>query len=78
METGERIPSCQYKFPNGQGDVGKFLDGLENSGKWEESNGSIYRIWSGTRPEMYVVHVRSSLPPTLASPSQPYWCLTLC
>jgi len=50
---GERqIPTCTYRFPDGQGDVGKFLEGIENSEKWERSNGSVYRIWSGMRPEM--------------------------
>ncbi|KAI8632621.1 putative cytochrome P450 monooxygenase [Xylariaceae sp. FL1651] len=46
------IPTCTYKFPDGQGDVGKFLDGMENSEKWTKQNGTIYRIWSGTRPEV--------------------------
>lgn len=50
--TSKAIPTCAYRFPNGQGDVGKFLDGMQNSEKWQGSYGSIYRIWSGMRPEM--------------------------
>ncbi|KAI1120159.1 putative cytochrome P450 monooxygenase [Nemania abortiva] len=48
----QQIPTCPYQFPNGQGDIGKFLQGMENSEKWMKQNGSIYRIWSGTRQEV--------------------------
>ncbi|KAL4756570.1 cytochrome P450 monooxygenase gliC [Aspergillus foveolatus] len=46
------IPSCRYVWPNGQGDAAKFLDGVKNSGAWEKENGSVYRIWSGMKPEI--------------------------
>ncbi|KAI0107204.1 putative cytochrome P450 monooxygenase [Nemania sp. FL0031] len=51
-ERQREIPTCPYQFPNGQGDLGKFLQGMENSEKWTAKNGSIYRIWSGSRPEV--------------------------
>lgn len=58
-QDGQRsLSTCPYEWPNGQGDVGKFLEGVENSYGWEKSHGQIYRIWSGmssevvlTRPE---------------------------
>ncbi|KAI1176317.1 putative cytochrome P450 monooxygenase [Nemania sp. FL0916] len=56
------IPTCPYQFPNGQGDVGKFLQGMENSENWTKKNGSIYRIWSGTRSEIVLTrpeHIQS-------------------
>ncbi|PKX88414.1 cytochrome P450 [Aspergillus novofumigatus IBT 16806] len=46
------LPSCAYRWPNGQGDTAKFLQGIENSPRWEKAFGSIYRIWSGTKPEV--------------------------
>jgi hypothetical protein len=48
------LPSCPYQWPNGQGDTGKFLDGIENSAVWEKEHGAVYRIWSGMNPEVYV------------------------
>lgn len=48
----ESIPSCPYQWPNGQGDDGKFLSGIENSARWQAKHGSVYRIWSGMKPEM--------------------------
>ena len=49
------LPTCPYEWPNGQGDVGKFLQGIENSGKWESQHGSLYRIWSGMSGDVYVL-----------------------
>ncbi|KAF2128306.1 cytochrome P450 monooxygenase [Dothidotthia symphoricarpi CBS 119687] len=46
------LPSAQYQFPNGQGDAAKFLHGSENSLLWQKQHGPIYRIWSGTTPEV--------------------------
>lgn len=46
------IPTCPYVWPNGQGDVAKFLNGIENSAIWEKSHGPVYRIWSGMSPEV--------------------------
>ncbi len=34
--------------------MAKFLEGGENSGIWEKQFGSLYRIWSGMTPEVYV------------------------
>ncbi|ELQ44764.1 cytochrome P450 monooxygenase [Pyricularia oryzae Y34] len=39
-------------WPNGQGDDGKFLSGIENSARWRAKHGSVYRIWSGMHPEV--------------------------
>lgn len=52
IDGDRQLPTCPYRFPNGQGDVGKFLNGMENSKTWEKQNGSVYRIWSGMRPEV--------------------------
>ncbi|KAF1950190.1 cytochrome P450 monooxygenase [Byssothecium circinans] len=46
------IPTCPYTFPNGQGDVAKFFEGEKNSDSWTKEHGRIYRIWSGTTPEV--------------------------
>lgn len=48
------LPSLPFSFPNGQGNVEKFFHGRENSAKWEQAYGRIYRLWSGTSSEMYV------------------------
>ncbi|PVI02655.1 cytochrome P450 [Periconia macrospinosa] len=48
----QSIPTCAYIFPNGQGDVAKFLEGEKNSKSWGDEHGGIYRIWSGTTPEI--------------------------
>ncbi|KAL6241816.1 hypothetical protein RBB50_011349 [Rhinocladiella similis] len=53
-QTGRQIPSCPWKWPNGQGDVAKFLDGMENSEAWGTELGGCYRIWAGTNPEIVV------------------------
>ncbi|PGH15385.1 hypothetical protein AJ80_05569 [Polytolypa hystricis UAMH7299] len=46
------LPTCPYRWPNGQGDIGKFLEGIENSVVWEKTHGSVYRIWSGFNSEV--------------------------
>ncbi|KAK2874952.1 hypothetical protein FQN49_001926 [Arthroderma sp. PD_2] len=50
---GKRLlPTCPYQWPNGQGDVAKFLQGIENCDLWEREHGEIYRIWSGMKSEV--------------------------
>lgn len=50
---GERsIPTCPYVWPDGQGDVAKFLEGEKNNGIWRAEYGGIYRVWSGMSAEM--------------------------
>ena len=49
------LPTCPYRWPNGQGDVAKFLEGDKNSDLWEGQFGGIYRLWAGTTPEVYVL-----------------------
>lgn len=51
-ESGARIPTAPYVFPNGHGNVAKFLEGFSNSNLWGSRYGSIYRIWAGTKPEI--------------------------
>lgn len=51
-EDSTPLPSVPYEFPNGQGDVAKFLNGKENGERWEKTYGPIYRIWSGMAPEI--------------------------
>ncbi|KAH8723054.1 cytochrome P450 [Phaeosphaeriaceae sp. PMI808] len=56
------IPTVPYCWPNGQGDTGKFLDGIENSERWAKQYGDVYRIWSGTSPEIVLTspdHIRA-------------------
>ncbi|KAI0542849.1 cytochrome P450 [Xylaria digitata] len=56
------IPTCPYLFPNGQGDVRKFLEGIRNSEAWKSEYGSVYRIWSGMRSEIVITgpeHIRA-------------------
>ncbi|KAF2204308.1 putative cytochrome P450 monooxygenase [Delitschia confertaspora ATCC 74209] len=52
IQDNRPIPTCPYRFPNGQGDVAKFLEGIDNSGDWGKKYGSVYRIWSGFKPEI--------------------------
>jgi hypothetical protein len=55
IKTGDNklsLPTCPYVWPNGQGDVGKFLEGIVNSEIWEKQHGQIYRLWSGMNPEV--------------------------
>lgn len=46
------LPSLPYIFPNGQGNVEKFLRGRANSAKWEVEYGGLYRLWSGMSGEV--------------------------
>ncbi|ORY14667.1 putative cytochrome P450 monooxygenase [Clohesyomyces aquaticus] len=48
----QRIPTCPYRFPNGQGDIAKFLEGEKNSKAWGKVHGKLYRLWSGTNQEI--------------------------
>ncbi|KAF2201386.1 cytochrome P450 [Delitschia confertaspora ATCC 74209] len=51
-KSGKELPTCPYRWPDGQGDVGKFLDGESNGKEWTTQHGRIYRIWSGMTPEI--------------------------
>ncbi|KAF2790191.1 cytochrome P450 [Melanomma pulvis-pyrius CBS 109.77] len=53
-DTGLPMPTLPFIFPNGQGNVAKFLHGHENSIKWGNEYGHIYRIWSGFHGEIVV------------------------
>ncbi|GAW20415.1 hypothetical protein ANO14919_099210 [Xylariales sp. No.14919] len=46
------IPTCPYKWPNGQSDIPKFLEGEDNSLRWFKEHGRIYRLWAGISPEI--------------------------
>ncbi|KAF7621835.1 cytochrome P450 oxidoreductase GliC [Aspergillus flavus] len=52
VDGSRTLPTCPYKWPNGQGDVAKFLQGIENRDLWEKEHGQIYRIWSGMKSEV--------------------------
>lgn len=52
LETGKPLPGRPYQWPNGQGDVDKFIDGIENRDKWAQEHGHLYRVWAGMNPEM--------------------------
>ncbi|KAI0440948.1 cytochrome P450 [Xylaria telfairii] len=52
VSDDQPIPTCPYQWPNGQGDVGKFLQGEENSEKWGTTYGRVYRLWSGMNSEI--------------------------
>ncbi|PVI02683.1 cytochrome P450 [Periconia macrospinosa] len=61
------LPSVPYRFPNGQGNVAKFLQGESQSRIWQMKMGSIYRIWARfssevvlTRPEHLQVVFKDS------------------
>lgn len=65
VEDHSSIPTCDYQWPNGQGDKAKFMEGQKNSESWERQFGAIYRLWSGMAPEVYrqPSHLFSSLQP---------------
>lgn len=48
----ESLPTLSFVWPNGQGNIEKYLRGRENSSKWGAQCGSLYRIWSGFHGEM--------------------------
>ena len=52
LDGDSEIPTCDYVWPNGHGDVGKFLEGFEKSESWREEYGGVFRIWSGMSQEM--------------------------
>ncbi|OCL06608.1 cytochrome P450 monooxygenase [Glonium stellatum] len=56
LDKTRSIPTCPYQWPNGQGDVQKFLEGEKNSDAWGKTHGRVYRIWSGTTPEIVLTH----------------------
>ncbi|KAL8983715.1 MAG: hypothetical protein Q9177_004900 [Variospora cf. flavescens] len=58
-QTGSRpLPTCPYSWPNGQGNVGKFLEGIENREIWDREYGQIYRIWSGMKSEVVLTKAK--------------------
>ncbi|KAK8154305.1 cytochrome P450 monooxygenase [Phyllosticta citrichinensis] len=50
----KNLPSLPYRWPNGNGDVAKFLEGRQNAEEWMEKLGSIYRIWCGSSSEVVI------------------------
>ncbi|KAI8957382.1 putative cytochrome P450 oxidoreductase GliC-like protein [Daldinia sp. FL1419] len=52
VKNGSDLPSLPYVFPNGQGNVEKFLNGRANSARWESQYGGLYRLWSGMKGEV--------------------------
>lgn len=52
IADGRPVPTCPYQWPNGQGDVAKFLEGEVNNKVWRKQHGHVYRIWTGMSPEM--------------------------
>ncbi|TVY44881.1 Cytochrome P450 monooxygenase [Lachnellula subtilissima] len=52
VERATNLPFLPYIFPNGQGNVEKFLRGRANSAKWENEYGGLYRLWSGMNGEV--------------------------
>ncbi|KAI0182496.1 cytochrome P450 [Xylaria flabelliformis] len=46
------IPTCPYTWPDGQGDIAKFLSGERHRKEWAQVLGNVYRIWSGMTPEI--------------------------
>ncbi|KAH8888277.1 putative cytochrome P450 monooxygenase [Thozetella sp. PMI_491] len=54
LRDGHPIPTCPYRWPDGQGDVGKFLEGEKNSKRWGEMYGQAYRLWCGMNQEIVI------------------------
>ena len=50
---GKRIQGPPWVYPNGQLGA-KFLQGLESSESWARCYGTVYKVWAGLTPEMYV------------------------
>lgn len=46
------MSTLPFRWPNGQG-TEKFFQGTIAAQRWRRENGSMYRLWSGLRPEMY-------------------------
>ncbi|TVY93797.1 Cytochrome P450 monooxygenase, partial [Lachnellula willkommii] len=55
VNGNHRMPTCPYRWPNGQGDVGKFLEGEKNNDIWRQRYGGIYRVWSGMNSERMLI-----------------------
>ncbi|KAB8229041.1 hypothetical protein ETB97_008732 [Aspergillus alliaceus] len=51
-ETARHIPGPSYTWPNGQGDVEKYVLGRAKSEEWQSQYGNVYRIWAGMSPEV--------------------------
>ncbi|RYO97034.1 hypothetical protein DL765_011332 [Monosporascus sp. GIB2] len=41
VSDGQSIPTCLYRWPDGQGDPAKFLEGEENSERWRKQYGTV-------------------------------------
>ncbi|KAF2824189.1 cytochrome P450 [Ophiobolus disseminans] len=52
VDGRETLPTLPFEWPNGQGNVEKYLHGRENSSKWGAEYGPLYRIWSGFHGEI--------------------------
>ncbi|KAI0508611.1 cytochrome P450 [Xylaria bambusicola] len=52
FSSNRKLPTCCYQWPNGQGDVAKFLEGESNSAQWGNKYGRVYRIWNGLTGEV--------------------------
>lgn len=50
-------PRAPYQWPNGQGNVVKFLAGRENSSRWGQKYVALYQTWSSIIPETWVSSV---------------------
>ncbi|KAH8706138.1 cytochrome P450, partial [Phaeosphaeriaceae sp. PMI808] len=52
VDGQETLPTLPFVWPNGQGNVEKYLRGRENSAQWGAQYGPLYRIWSGFHGEI--------------------------
>jgi len=59
VDGKHNLPTCLYQWPNGQGDVSKFLKGEENSTLWRQKHGRIYRVWGGMKSEVLRSPIRT-------------------
>lgn len=50
LRNGKQISGPRWQYPNGTV-FERFVNGRVNSEKWRKY-GPVYRIWSGTHPEM--------------------------
>lgn len=50
--SSKHLPRLAYTWPDGQGNLAKFIHGRENSKAWKEKYGAIYQIWAGMQPEV--------------------------
>lgn len=56
VDGRQNLPTLPFVWPNGQGNVEKYLHGRENSVRWGAEYGSIYRIWSGFHGEIILTN----------------------